>query len=239
MPRLIRFAELTILACLLGACAAAPSPTSTITPVPPTPSSVPPTPTSTPTQPPPTATSPPTASPFVELTIVNDTGEPVCGIFVSTRDHEGEVPNLTGGWPLVSGGELTTELDPGIYDINVMGCEMNTLQNLYDVELVESMTWNLSEELASVGPETLYVEVVNQRSYDLCEFYIRPAGSEDWGENLLNPEVNFVITPGSSYIEWLDGPGAYDLMLKDCAGNVARQLINQEIPSSMTWTLTP
>jgi len=133
---------------------------------------------------------------------------------------------------------LTAEMDPGTYDLEVWDCQMNQLHAVYDLEVTEALTWNLSEPLEGTPPEEIWIEVVNQRSYDMCEFYIRPAGAGEWGENILHPEINFVITAGGSYVEWVP-PGIYDLLIKDCAGNVARQLINQEIPQNMTWTLTP
>jgi len=239
-----RTTTLLLLGFLSVACALAPAPTPTptATPAPPTATSPPPTPppTATPT-PSPTDTPTPTDSPYVEFTIVNDTENLVCGIFVSDVDHrEGEIPNLVGEMTLMMpSAEVTAELEPGFYNVNVMGCQMDVLHDVYNVDLTEAMTWHLSEELESAEPERLYVEVVNERSYDFCGFYIRPGDSEDWGENLLHPEINFVITPGSSYVEFLDGPGVYDLKLEDCAGNIARQLLDQEIPQSMTWTLTP
>jgi len=95
-----------------------------------------------------------------------------------------------------------------------------------------------SSPTATESQGTLLVTVVNNRSYDFCEFYISPSGSEDWGENLLEPEFGFIITANSSYLEWIE-PGTYDLLIRDCNGNVAAEKYDLTIPQNMTWTLRP
>ena len=195
-------------------------------------------PASTHTSLPPTETPTPTESPFVLLSITNDTEVMICGIFVTYVGFEGELPNLITP-PMFPGGRITKEFEPGVYNIEVYDCQMNLLHEVRNFELVDALTWNLVDEIEGAEPDTLWIEVVNNRSYDLCEFYIRPGDSDDWGENILHPERGFLITAGSTYIEWIEGPGTYDLLLKDCAGNIARQLNDFEIPQNMTWTLTP
>jgi hypothetical protein len=227
-----------IAATIVSACGGAtPDPPATQPPTP-SPSPLPPTevPTSTPL--PPTETPAPTISPFIQLTFVNDTDEMVCGIFASTQGQEGELENLAGGTPLIPSGRVTADLAPDNYDILVMDCQMNQIQNIFDFELSEAMNWNLSETPAGAEPELLWINVVNNRSTDMCEFFIRPANSTEWGENVLHPEINFIISAGSSYLEWVE-PAIYDLLIRDCSGNVASQLNDLEIPQNMTWTLTP
>jgi len=231
-----KLAKIMLLVLLLAACTPTTAPTPTLAPTL-TATSVPPTatpmPTATPTPLPPTETPVPTG-----ITFVNDSGEMICAIFAYTRGQEGELPNLVKSPPLMPNATLVAEMDPDTYDLEVWDCQMNQLHAVYALEITEALTWNLSEPLEGTPPEEIWINVVNQRNYDMCEFYIRPAEAEEWGENILHPEINFVIAAGSSYLEWVS-PGVYDLLIKDCAGNVASQLTNQEIPQNMTWTLTP
>ncbi|MBN1666482.1 MAG: hypothetical protein JW862_05320 [Anaerolineales bacterium] len=207
------------------------------TPLPPTETPIPPS--ETPAPPTPTPTE--TATPVVHISLVNDTGEWLCGVFFYSSDYYGDIPNLIN----VEAGDLFLpdeilefELVPGNYNVSVWDCAGNKLHDFPFYDLAgQELNWALSEPLV-IYTEAL-VTIVNQLSYDLCEFYVRPAESTDWGENLLSPEWGIYITIGSTYLHWVDVGGVYDFQLRYCDGTLARELLDQEIPSNMEWTLNP
>lgn len=257
--KVIRLLLIFLLALAASACSSAsPTPSPSATPPPPTETPIPPTETLTPTDTPipPTSTPvPPTVTPtetdtatptetsipLVHISFLNDTGGMVCGVFFYPDDFDGEVPNLVdveAGKIMMPGDILEIDLPPGSYNTSVWDCMGNRLQDFpfYDLQ-GEELTWELSQPLI-VYTEAL-VTIVNQLAYDLCEFYVRPGDSTDWGENILAPDWGFYITAGSTYLHWVDVGGVYDFQLRFCNGAIAGELYNQEVPSNMEWTLRP
>ncbi len=82
--------------------------------------------------------------------------------------------------------------------------------------------------------------LINERAWDICDFYKRPADSEDWGDNLFHPEFDYYLEAGSTLFEEIE-PGVYDFMLVYCDGTLASIEEDLEVPEgqNMTWTLTP
>jgi len=200
-------------------------PTRTITSIPPT------------TTPEPT----PTEDLSVQIKIINDTSEPVCAIFVYTSETSGDLPNHLNGAVLMDGNGTDLELEIGTYNIDVWDCQMNQLHALSNFYIEEAFEWNLSETPEQyVNNLQESVILINQRAWDICEFYIRSAVSEEWGENLFHPEFDYYLTSGSTLIEPIEA-GVYDMRLIYCDGTLASQMDDLEIPEgqTMTWTLTP
>lgn len=199
------------------------------------------TPTKTPLPPTQTPTSTPTEDPFVDIELINDTGDFVCAVFAYTLDMDGELPNLIENQILMDSMSLTIELERGEYIIEVWDCQMNKLHDLYGFIIEEDFTWNLSEvpEVYTYEAQQSLI-LINERAWDICELYIRDGDSEDWGENLFRPEANYYLSAGSTLIEPLES-GVFDFKLVYCDGTIASTQMDLEVPEgqNMEWTLTP
>ncbi len=247
MKKVITLFLILLLAVLITSCsgfAEVSTQTPTATALPPSPTPLPPSatpipPSSTPI--PPTATPTETPIPMVHISFVNDTGGTVCGIFFYPTGFSGKIPNLVdvdAGKILQPEDVLEIDLEPGEYNASAWDCAGNKFQNFSFFELQGTeLTWELSQPLI-VYTEAL-VTIVNNLSYDLCEFYVRPGDSTDWGENILAPDWGVFITVGSTYLHWVDVGGVYDFQLLYCDGTLAGELNDQEVPSNMVWTLKP
>ncbi len=190
---------------------------------------------------PPTETSTPTEDLNVEITFVNDTGEFICAIFAYVFGESGEVENLLNNQVMMAGVSSRIELPKGEYTFEVWDCQMNKLHDLFGFVVEEDFEWKLSEvpEVYTYeGQQSLIL--VNERAWDVCELYIRPGDSEDWGENLFHPEQGYYLPAGSTLIEPLE-TGVFDFKLVYCDGTLASTQMDLEIPEgqSLTWTLTP
>lgn len=197
----------------------------------------------TPTPVPPTATpeATPTEDNFVTVTFNNDTEDLVCAIFAFTTDHTGEAPNLIEGQLMTAGQTVSVDLEKGDYDFQVWDCQMGAVNNLYQFMIEEDFAWDLSGVPENYSYEAQQsVILINERAWDVCEFYIRPADSDDWGNNLFFSEYDYYLSAGSTLIEPIE-PGVFDFKLVYCDGTVASVKEDLEVPEgqNMTWTLTP
>lgn len=199
--------------------------------------------TSTPTEVPATATpeATPTEENIVTIKVHNDTGDMVCGIFAYTMDSFGEQENLVPNMVMMAGDSFEFQLEKGVYIIDVYDCEMNRFHSLAEFDIAQGFNWNLSEvpeQYTYEAPQS--VILINERAWDICEFYIRPYDSDDWGENLFYPEYDYYLAAGSTLIEPLE-PGIFDFKLVYCDGTVASVQEDLEVPEgqNMEWTLTP
>jgi hypothetical protein len=200
-------------------------------------------PSPTPTDVLPTPTTEPAATEdnLVTISLNNDTGDMICAIFGYTSEESGELPNLIEGQVMMNGQQIDIDLEKGTYNFQVWDCQMNSLVNLYEFKIEEDFAWNLSGE-----PEGYVYEgqqsviLINERAWDICEFYIRSTGSEDWGDNLFAPAYDYYLAAGSTLIEPIV-PGTFDFKLVYCDGTLASLKEAIEIPEdqNMTWTLTP
>jgi hypothetical protein len=64
-----------------------------------------------------------------------------------------------------------------------------------------------------VDDATILVTFRAYTPFDLCGFYLVPAGSSDWGENLLPDTIS-----NGNYLDVEADPGAYDVRAEDCEG---------------------
>ncbi len=211
------------------------SPTQTNTPEPtltPTVTPIPPTSTPEPT---------PTDDTVATISFNNDTGDMVCAIFAYPPDYEGEAENLIENTIMMAGTSLDVEIEKGEYTFQVWDCQMNYLHDLYGFIVEDDFQWNLSEVPEEYTYESAQLVIlVNERAWDVCEFYIRPGDSDDWGENHFSPAYDYYLSAGSTLFEEIE-PGVYDFKLVYCDGTVASTQEDLEVPEgqNMTWTLTP
>jgi hypothetical protein len=227
-----------LLACLLAGCSG-----SVATEIPTVTPTETPADTPTPTEAPATVTpeATPTDENVVTISVNNDTGDMVCGVFAYNFETTGEHENLVPGMVMMPGGTFDFQLEKGVWYIDVYDCAANKLHSLAEFEIAEGFDWDLSEVPESYvyeGQQSLVL--TNERAWDICELYIRPYDSEDWGENLFYPESDYYLAAGSTLIEPLES-GTFDFKLVYCDGTVASVMEDLEVPEgqSMEWTLTP
>jgi hypothetical protein len=247
MGRIVIIASMVFIisaACSFTSILQQPTPTQTQTFTPKPTKTATPTRTQTPTDTPtatPTSTPMPTDDPYVEIILNNDTGDMVCAVFAYTDEETGTLDNLLEDMIMFAGSSKTIALLPGKYNFEVWDCQGNRLHNLYGFVIEEDFEWALSEvpeNYVYEGQQSLIL--INERAWDICELYIRPGDSEDWGDNLFHPEANYYLAAGSTLIEPLKS-GLFDFKLVYCDGTLASTLDDVDVPEDqdMTWTLTP
>jgi hypothetical protein len=188
-----------------------------------------------------TITPTPTENPFANISFINDTGEMVCAIFIYSSDFSGQPTNFLENNVILAGDTVDVQIEKDEYIVEVWDCQMQHLHHLYGFVIEDDLNWNLSEVPQDYAYEAQQLIIlVNERSWDICEFFIRPGDSEDWGENHFNPAYDYYLSAGSTLLEEIE-PGVYDLKLVYCDGTIASMEENLEIPEgqNMTWTLTP
>lgn len=194
------------------------------TPVPPT--AVPPT-KAPPTAPPtvPSGTSPK----VVELTLVNDSGLPVCYVYISSVQSDEWGENWLAQDEVVrSGGSRVFQVEGGDYDLRAEDCDGNLVDVQNGAQITAGVTWTL------LALQRAPVLIVNQSSYEICYLYISPTDSQDWGPDWLGHNT---IPSGSTHT--LQVPlGTYDLRAEDCDHNPLniQNGISVKV-DGITWTL--
>lgn len=218
------------IALVISALACGPStPEPTATPIPPTP---------TPTPIPPTATPiPPTPEPKQpqaeggSLDIVNDSGETICFVYISTSDSEDWGPEQLGEDTILEPGQTftITDIPPGTYDIKAEDCSGEIMARNYEVKLgAADFTWTIG------GAATATLILENRSGVSLCYLYITTDSSSGWGPdqlgegNIINNGENFTITDIP--------PGVYDLRVESCEGQFAERQ-DVSIETEFTWTI--
>lgn len=165
----------------------------------------------------------------------------VCAIFIFPQDLSGQPVNYIENQVMLDVTRIDVEVEIGEYIMEVWDCQMNTIHDLYGVVIEDDFEWKLSEvpEFCTYKTQQLII-LVNERAWDICEFYIRPADSEDWSESLFHPEYDYSLAAGSPLSEEIE-PGVYNFMLVYCDGTIAGIEEDLEVPErqDMTWTLTP
>lgn len=173
--------------------------------------------------------APPSGDTFA-LTIGNRTPEPICGIYVIPSDADGWGANLLGSEQLEAGAYWSKEdLDAGAtHDLLVKDCTDATL----------GVRWQMDENMVvNFGgvSETVNLLFENETGSGVCELYISPSDSGDWGADWLGQTAT-AVTSGRAWRFWLE-PGTYDLLARDCEGEDLEQVNEVDLSQSQTWTL--
>ncbi|MBC7228271.1 MAG: hypothetical protein H5T61_13750 [Thermoflexales bacterium] len=83
---------------------------------------------------------------------------------------------------------------------------------------------------------TAELTLKNDSGIAVCAVYISPTESDSWGDNWL--AAGEVIPSGSSRAFGL-AEGSYDLVARDCDGQVVAYHMGVDLAGRMTWTLDP
>ncbi len=164
-----------------------------------------------------------------EVTITVDNRSPydVCYIFA--------VPSLAGTWGrdilgddvIAPGESRTLTLPADRYDVLVEDCDGFTLATGWEID--DEATMNVGD------PNTVPLVLINRSSQDLCDVYIAPAGSNDWGPNRLGQAE--MIEAGDGRVFFLS-PGKYDLSARSCDNRNVIEEHDISVESELLWKVS-
>ncbi len=189
-----------------------------------------------PTAAPPTA-APPTKAPppqppsgTAEWTLENNSGIPICAVYISPTESDSWGDNrLAENEVIRSGSSRTFQIPEGTYDIRADDCDGNLVAYDMDVDMVGRMTGSLDPL------QRAPVLVVNNSSHEICYLYISPSDSDTWGPDWMGKDTTI---PAGSTRTFQVPLGTYDLRADDCDGNAldiqSGILLEKD---GITWTL--
>ena len=198
---------------------------STPTPAPPT--QAPPTPVP-PTQPPAETSVPPGTH---ALTLQNDSGIPVCHVYISSIKSDSWGEDWLGEDEVVAAGASKVfQVPTGVYDLRTEDCDGSLLDAQREINLSQDLTWTLH------AVRRFPLLLVNDSSYEVCYVYISPVDQEEWGTDWLG--LGTTIPAGASHTFPVPS-GTYDLRADDCDGNPLDIQTGITLGAEgLTWTLS-
>lgn len=196
----------------------------------------------TPTSPPPPPATlpplPPTTAPTGGLTLVNQSGQTVCYVYISpVTDTTWGEDQLDASEVIDAGSSRTFDVAPGAYDLRADDCSRAVLAEERGVTVTaEGITWTLSGTASQPPPPgggSLTINLVNNLDQAVCYVYIRPGTSTDWGADRLGAAT---IAGGTSH-SFSINPGTYDFRAEDCSRLMIDEQLDVAISQNSTWTI--
>jgi len=179
----------------------------------------------------PVGTQPPLLPATAGFTVVNDTGETICFLYVApTSAFVWGDDWLSSTGSIESGESRSFEVTPGVYDLRAEDCDTVRLGEVSDVSVWASgYTWSLP-----FVPVT--VRLVNASNIPICYVYIDP-GTGPSGGNWLGSDA--IITPHTSR-DFAVPPGQeYYLRAHSCNRNIMDEQRRIPITTDIyTWTIS-
>jgi len=202
-----------------------PTPTATLTP------SITPTATMTPT---PTITpSPtPTITPIPSLLLDNQSGQDICGVYISpsSLDSWGE-NDLYEDEEISEGGMRGFELEAGTYDIVVDDCDENSVDIWWELEIgAELVTLEIEPRPGTEGDLT--ITLTNDADTPICYVFIYPGGTDDYGVDWLGAQETVRANDSRSF---QIPSGTYDMVALDCDFEEIDFAAGVAITGDYTW----
>ncbi len=188
---------------------------------------------STPTPLPPPPPSP-TPQPAASVTVVNQSSDIICFLYVSPSTSDEWGADQLGANDIIDvGASFTVNVQPGTYDLRAEDCDGNPVAEQYNVVLGQ-YTWTVT---GSAAGTTGTLTIINNTASTVCYVYISPSSSEEWGDDQLG--TNNTIPPNGSF-DITDIPfDTYDLKATDCDGvTLAEQYAVVLGDQDYTWTLS-
>jgi hypothetical protein len=159
------------------------------------------------------------------LTVVNNSTAVICSAYISPSTAPSWGQNLLGTNQINGGASFSWEFEIGSYDILLVNCDGDTLEDFRNVTVEDGTIFTYSpgdstfvsgesatEAAPSVGNDGV-LTVVNNSGVTICFVYISPTTASTWGSDQLGAEE--VIRAGASR-EWTLASGTYDVLLQDC-----------------------
>jgi hypothetical protein len=151
------------------------------------------------------------------LHLVNQSGLPVCGLFMIASDSEDWGQNFLTNRPLAVGARFTiSDVPPGLYDMKINDCDGNIVNWRLDIEVVSG-----AEGTALIEPPLTYLAVVNQSFLSVCGVYVA-LPDDPYRRNLLEPDQTIPagIPDGPQELDIGLEPGPRNLKVESCEGKV-------------------
>ena len=152
--------------------------------------------------------------------VTNDSSEMICYVYISPSNWDDWGDDRLDSDEVINAGRSRAwDLSPGNYDVLLLDCSGDTLEDARNIELEEMVNFTYPNDKpglfdrASAGELT----VVNESVATICFVYISPTTSDDWGDDQLN--IWETISPGEDRT-WAFEPDLYDMLLEDCDHNV-------------------
>lgn len=151
------------------------------------------------------------------LHLVNESGLPVCGLFMVASDSEDWGRNFITSEPLAVGAQFTmSDVPPGLYDMKINDCDGNIVNWRLDIEVTSG-----AEGTAPIEPPLTYLAVVNQSVLPVCGVYVA-LPDDPYRRNLLEPgqTIPAGIPDGPQELDIGLEPGPRNLKIESCEGKV-------------------
>ena len=175
----------------------------------------------------------------ITLTVINDLGQDVCYIFISSPTEDRWGDDWLGGQEILRDGqqrEIT--LDAGEWDVMAADCDQSELSVDYGAVFTQDAVWRLSKTEVSGPPPDgdIPFTVTNSSRTELCFVYLSPTSADNWGRDWLGSET---IPPGSSYTFYVTA-GEWDLLARDCESNALGSAMGIDVEGGdrLDWELT-
>ncbi len=215
------------LACSLFGGKPTPEPTNTPAPVVATATSKPEAPPATST-PKPTELPTATAAKGTELQVINSSGTDIWYLFVSPSDANEWGDDQLGGDTIPAGGSYTvTDLEDGVYDVQVRDADDNAIQTIWELEIVGSVTQVIEKQ-------ALVLEIYNGSEKVITRLFVSSVESDTWGNDVLGGST---IGPDETFsLEGLEA-GAYDIQAKNADDEIIETVYNVSMDGYYYWNV--
>ncbi len=148
------------------------------------------------------------------LTLYNDSDEKICYVYISPTTEDTWGQDWLGEQETIAPGRSREfEVPAGTYDLRADDCDHNILDEQYGISLAGSLSWTVAGEAA----DTVIVTLYNDSDGAVCYVYISPSTEDSWGDDWLG--ASETVASGDSR-EFEVAVGTYDMLAKDCQGNV-------------------
>ena len=166
----------------------------------------------------------------ITITLTNESPETICYVYISPETDDVWGPDRLRALEQVkTGATRTFTLPPDVYDVLVADCREYVIYTEFGVG--DGFTVTVG------GPgRTAPVFVVNTSSTEVCQVFISPPDSADWGDDWLG---RFEVIPPQEVRLFFVEPGTYDAMFLDCEDGVLGQVDEQALgDEETTWTVS-
>jgi len=152
------------------------------------------------------------------LTITNESSTDICSAYISPTDALGWGDNHLGTDRIRSGGDYVWDFAEGTYDILLLGCDGQTLEDFRDVVVDGATVFTFMPDASTFNGEANttaagQIQVINNARTTICYVNISPVTSDFWGSDQLGPTE--VIARADVRTFDME-PGRYDVRLRDC-----------------------
>jgi hypothetical protein len=175
---------------------------------------------------------------------VNQSSVPICYVYISPINADNWGDDQLGSREIVDTGmQRDFEFEPGLYDVLLLDCDGNELQDSRRIEVgAETVATFSGSDLRvksqpadgstnNAGLPTLTIE--NNTGKTICYVFISPSDARTWGEDQLGETET--IAAGATR-SWELPPGTYDVMLQDCTGDTLEDVRGVDLREDATLT---